>query len=265
MRFNRCSYLAAAGTLASSIVLSGCSGSIVPVPTENSQAITGNWQISSTAAAASRLPALSGELTGSQSAITGIFHSNSATSCVPPTTAIDLTGQAYATNAVTLTGALAGGVLTIAGNLAADGKSLTQTTYNVTGGPCAFASQADATAQAYSSVTGTYAGTLSDSSGPVISITASLTQTSAPDANGNFQISGTGSFPDSSCFSSPVSVSNSQVTGGSVSLTYTDPVKQNSVTASGTFSQDASTLTITNWVLSGPCGSDSGTGVFTRQ
>jgi hypothetical protein len=245
--------------------LIGCSSSVAPLTAANPDALTGNWEVSSTTPSAGKLPMLSGELTGSTLAVTGIFHAASAGACVTSASAISLTGHADEKNVLTLTGPLAGGTLTISGNVAQDGKSLTGATYNVSGGSCAFTSTVAATAQAYSSVTGTYSGSFSDAGGPVITITADLTQTPASDTTGNFQLSGTGTFPNNPCFSSPVSVSNAQVTGGMFTLTYADPSTQNSVTATGTFSPDASILTVTSWTLTGSCGPDSGTGLLTRQ
>jgi len=245
--------------------LVGCSSSLAPLATENSSALTGNWQVSSTAAAAMKLPALSGELTGTTLSVSGIFHAATAGGCVTPATAIALTGHANSENVLTLTGPLANGTLTISGTVASDGKSLTDTTYNVSGGSCAFTAPATATAQSYSSVTGTYAGSFFDSGGHVIDITATLTQTPTSDTSGNFQLSGSGTFPNNPCFSSPVTVTNAQVTGGSFTQTYADPTTLNSVTANGTFATDASTLTVTSWTLTGSCGPDAGTGVLTRQ
>lgn len=234
-------------------------GSNLPVP------VAGNWQITSTDPAAARLASLSGELSGSGAKITGIVHANSASACIAPSAQIALTGSADAANALSLTGAsLAGGTLTISGTLAADGKSIQGAHYMVTGGTCAFAA-ALATAQAFSSITGNYTGTFSDSYGQVLSISAMLTQTPAADGTGNFQLSGTGTLGTNPCFASPATISNSQVTGGSFTLTYNDPNLANSVTASGTFSTDGSTLTVTNWSLSGACGADSGTGLLTRH
>ena len=83
----------------------------------------------------------------------------------------------------------------------------------------------------------------------MIDLTAVLTQTPTSDTDGNFQLSGTGTFPANPCFSSPVSIASSQVTGGNFTLTYTDNTRGNSVTASGTFSTDGTTLTVTNWTL----------------
>jgi hypothetical protein len=245
--------------------LVGCSSSLAPLSAANPDELTGNWQVSSTAAAAGQLPVLSGELTGSTLSVSGIFHAAAAGACVTPATAIALTGHANSENVLTLTGPLASGTLTISGTVAADGKSLTGASYNVSGGPCAFAAPAMATAQSYSSVTGTYAGSFFDHGGHVIDITANLTQTPDSDTSGNFQLSGSGTFPNNPCFSSPVTVSNAQVTGGTFTQTYSDPVTQNSVTATGTFSTDATTLTVTGWTLTGSCGPDSGTGLLTRQ
>ena len=103
--------------------------------------------------------------------------------------------------------------LTVTGTIAADGKSLTGATYNVSGGTCAFTGPADAEGQSFSSVTGNYAGSFSDPYGNLIDITATLTQTPDSDTDGNFQLSGTGTFPTNPCFISPVSVASSQVTG----------------------------------------------------
>jgi hypothetical protein len=227
---------------------------------------SGNWQISSTDAHASQLSSLSGTLVSSGNTISGVLHPNADHGCIAPTQTIAVTGSADAQNNVTLNGAnVKGGTLTVTGTVAADGKSLTNAAYTVTGGTCAFSAEAAAQAQDFSSITGTYAGSFSDPDGQVISITASLTQTPSSDTSGNFQLSGTGTFPANPCFSSPVSVSDSQVTGGSFTLTYADAHTSNSVTASGTFAQNGSALTVTNWTLTGSCGPDSGTGFLIRQ
>lgn len=252
--------------LTSGFSILGCSASFAPAPVPLAAiAVGGNWQIASSDAVAAKLPLLSGELTGSSSSITGMLHSHATGDCVAPAVTIAITGSANASNRVTLTGAdLAGGTLSITGTLAPDGKSLSDAAYTVTGGSCAFAAQAHAVANAYSSITGTYTGGFSDANGQVVNIVATLTQTPSSDPNGNFQLSGTATFPNNPCFNSPVSIANSQVTGGSFNLTYSDSLTMNSVNAGGTFSTDGRTLTATNWTLSGPCGPDSGTGALSR-
>lgn len=249
----------------SALALGGCDGAFLTTKTPaDAIAVGGNWQLRSSAVTAAKLNAFSGELTGSSASMSGIFHSDSASACVSPSNSFAVNGAADSKNMVTLTGSLAGGTLTVSGQLAADGRSLINPTYNVSGGSCAFATAATATATAYSPITGNYTGSFSDPGGQVITITASLTQTPASDPNGNFTLSGSGSFANNPCFSSPVAVSGSQVTGGSFNLTYADSTTQNSVNAMGTFSTDGTTLNVTQWTLTGPCGPDSGTGVLTR-
>ncbi len=268
MTISRFSFAIAASSLTLAASLLGCNSALAPLPAANAISVTGNWQLSSSDAAAAKLPALSGELKGAGSSITGLFHSNAASACVAPTSIIELTGSANASSVVTLTGAnVAGGTLTVKGNLAADGKSISNASYMVTGGSCAFAKAAVASAQSYSSITGNYAGTFTDSQGDSLAVTATLTQTPDSDTDGNFQLSGTGSFDQgmNPCIASPASVSNSQVTGGSFSLTYADPTTQNSVAASGTFSTDGTKLTVTGWTLTGACGTVTGTGLLTKQ
>ncbi len=252
--------------LPTSLFLAGCSSVFTPEPAANAIAVTGNWQFSSSAPAASKLPVISGELTGSSASMTGIFHSQSPTACVQPSEAFEVQGKADSKMNVTLTGAsIAGGKLTINGTLAEDGKSLSNASYVVTGGTCAFSTPAQARAQAYSSIAGNYTGTFSDGGGQVIALTATLTQTPQSDTDGNFQLSGTGTFPSNPCFNSPVTLSNSQVTGGSFDFTYSDQTTGNSVDVVGNFSTDGKTLTVTQWTLTGSCGPDNGTGLMTQQ
>jgi hypothetical protein len=246
--------------------LAGCSGALLPTAAPSTISVTGNWQVSSAAAAAAKLPTISGELTGSGSQITGIFHAAAGSSCLAATAPFELTGSADSKNVMTLTAAnVAGGKLTLTGTLAADGKSVSGASYNVVGGNCAFAQAATAQAQAFTPIAGTFNGSFSDPDGHLLDVSASLTQTPQSDTSGNFQLSGTGTFGSNPCFNSPVTVSNTEVTGGSFTLTYSDSTTMNSVTANGTFSQDGTTLTVTGWTLSGSCGPDMGTGLLTKQ
>jgi len=264
-RLTRFSCVLVCATLLTSLpLLNGCANNASAATGID---VSGNWQIASTAPSAGRLSALSGAFTGTSTSLSGILHSDSASSCMAPATPIPVTGSTDVNGLTTVTGSnVAGGTLTITGYLSASGRSLTGVSYNVTGGTCAFAAVATgATAQSYSPITGNYAGNFSDAHGQVISVTAVLTQSPASNADGNFTLSGSGSFPSNACFDSPVTISNTQVTGGSFTFTNTDASTQNSVTNSGTFSTDGTMLTVTNWTLTGPCGPDSGTGLLTRQ
>ncbi len=269
MPMHRRSRLAFAAAALSTLplVLSGCSAisaTSMATPAAKAAFAAGNWQFSSVAPAATHLPGISGELSGSAAAVTGILHAQLASACIAPFTTLTVAGSADAKGALTLTGPVAGGTLTITGILAADGRSLSDATYNVAGGTCAFAKPADALAQAYMPLSGAYAGTFRDSDGQIATVQATLTQSADANGDGNYTLTGSAT-PNNPCFSTTVPISNTSVTGGNFTFTYTDPNTNSSVTANGTFSSDASALTVTNWTLSGPCGTDTGTGSMTRQ
>ena len=179
-------------------------------------------------------------------------------------TAFAVSGKADSKGLVTLAGPVAGGTLTLSGTLAADGQSLTDATYNVAGGACGFLAPASAQAQVYMPISGAYSGTFRDGDGQIATVQATLSQSADANGDGNYTLTGTAA-PNNPCFSASVPVSATTVSGGNFTLTYTDPNTSNSVTATGLFSADASTLTVTNWTSSGSCGSDSGTGTMTHQ
>lgn len=260
----RSTLTAFAASLVLMLSIAGCADDGVVYQNTPTSPVSGNWQVSSTVSGLP-LPRLSGSLTGNGYGISGVLHADATTGCATASDAIAMTGTTDVNGATSLSGPVAGGTLTITGALAADGRSLTNATYNVSGGQCAFAKPAEATVQNYSSVTGTYEGNFNDPKGQVISVTAALTQSTTGDTEGNFLLSGTGSFGANPCFVSPVTVSNAEVTGGTFTLTYADGTTGNSVTATGTFSTDGTTLTVTNWTMTGPCGADSGTGLLVQQ
>lgn len=240
----------------SSMLLVGCSDDGTVYEGSPSNLATGNWQIGSSATAAARLATLSGQLTNKQGVISGVFHAQAASSCVAPSTAFTLTGGADEKHVVTLSGPVAGGKLTLTGTLAEDGRSLTNASYTVSGGSCGLSTAVQATAQAFNPVTGNYAGTFADTSGQVAQVVANFSQSTTPDANGNFTLAGTATVAGDPCFPAAVPVSNTQVTGGTFTFTYS--ANGASVTANGTFSPDANTLSVTSWTSAGSCGADQG-------
>ncbi len=241
----------------------GCSDDgTLTTGTSNITPAKGNWQISSSATAAAKLPVISGELTTQAGTTSGILHTQSSTACVAPTTPFEVSGKADSNNLLTLTGPVAGGTLTVSGTLAADGKSLSSATYNVVGGSCALAQKVQAVAQAFSPMQGNYAGAFADADGNIAQVTANLSQSTTPDANGNFTLAGTATVASNPCFPAALTLANTEVTGNTFTYTLTPAnttnANGNSVTASGTFSTDGGTLTITSWTSTGTCGADTG-------
>ncbi len=267
------------------LALTGCTGVSAATRTNAYVMASGNWQFSSNAPQAVGLSTLSGEIatagastsnaahsdqsrlavSASAGTITGILHAQGTSTCVAPTASFEVSGSADSSGNLTLTGPLAGGTLSITGTLASDGKSLSNATYNVTGGTCAFAKAALATAQAYTPISGNYDGTFTDADGIVATVTATLNQSADSNGDGNYTLTGSAALPNNPCFSTAtLTLSATEVTGGTFTFTFADPVTNATVTASGTFSPDASTLSVGQWTLTN-CSTDTGTGTLTRQ
>lgn len=259
------SYAAIASAALLPLLLAGCAAGPTRGPSGSPlpDLVSGNWQISSATPAAVHLAAISGTLSGSSDAISGVLHTQSVSACIKPGSSFEVAGAADKSGNVTLSGPLAGGTLTVTGTLAADGKSLEDASYTVAGGTCALATSAKATAEAYSSLNGTYAGNFSDSAGQVATVQATFSQ-SSPNANGDYTISGSATPVNNPCFTGTVPLTNTLVTGNTFTFTYTDPSTSNSVTATGTFSADATSLSVGSWTSAGSCGPDTGTGTMAK-
>ncbi len=282
--------LGLAGLLAG--LLSGCASGTLPETSANSfAALSGNWQFSSTSAATARLPSVGGSLAVQGNTVTGALHplSLSAISqCLPASTTLPATGSIDTASRLTLSAPVSGGILTLSGTVAPDRKSLSAPTYTLTGGACASPAVQSApqlvalpssvqtisprdsslppvTAQQYQPVSGTYTGTLTTAEGESFPLTSTLTQTSQPDANGVYHVTGSAASPGNACVPASLPATASTIDGGSISTTYTDANTGATITGSGSSSPDASTITISNWSIHSLCGQDTGTGILTRQ
>ncbi len=268
--------LGLAGLLAG--LLSGCSTSATSAATATPQAfngVAGNWQISSATTATSRAVTVAGNLSISGADVSGTLHPISGTcsssSDIPVAGSINSAGK-LTFSSIGMPGAAA--ALSVSGTLSADQRSLSGISFAFTGLPCAQPAHtpgaaprlnpSPAIAQQYLPISGTYTGAFTGNDGTNLPVSATLTQTTAADANGMFHLTGNATFTNNPCLNTPV-VTDSTVTGSTVSATYTDRQTSNSVSATGTFSNDATSLTISNWTLSGNCGAETGTGLLTKQ
>ncbi len=262
--------------------LAGCGSGSSLTTGPTSAALTGNWQFaaSSAPASASQVAALSGSLqvvdassSALPSTVRGVVHTvalpsqRAASLCVPSSEAIAVTGSTAKDGTLTLTSASfgSGSVLTVRGTFDAATRTLGNAQFGIAGGSCGVAMQPMIATQ-YKPINGIYTGTFTSVSGSAVAVSAQLTQTSSADANGSFSLSGTGTFGQSACLSSPV-VTSSTVSGNSVAWTYTDPGTGAQVDASGSFDSTATTLTIATYTLSGgPAGcSDTGSGSLVKH
>lgn len=234
-------------------------------------AAAGNWKF--TTGTASQQVSLAGALAVSGTAVTGTLH-RLTTACSGANESFAATGSIDASGLLTITSdSSSSPTLHVSGLLAPDQRSLITPSISVTGSTCAAPSTraagpsprdaVTATAQQYQPLTGSYNGTFTDTSGATLAVEASLSQPTTPDVNGVYHLTGYATFPNTPCLAAPV-ITDSTVTGDSLQATYTESQTGDTVSASGTFSSDARTLTITDWILSG-CGNDSGTGLLTRD
>ncbi len=270
-------------------LLAGCSASGAPAavaapivtapatPAVSYADLAGNWQISSTAPTSAGLSSLAGSFAVSGETVSGMLHPLTG-SCLTPSlsTPFAVTGAIAAGGELTLTSSsFQGGTLHLTGTIAADQHSLLNAQYSISGGSCAPAAQPSfaslrpqdnspiTIAQQYQPIQGTYTGNFSDPDGVVMNVSAVLTQSSSPDANGYYHLSGNATFANNPCLNAPV-VTDSVINGATISTTYTDPNTGNSITATGTFDSTATTLNVTSWTLAGSCGPDQGTGTLTK-
>ncbi len=188
-------------------------------------------------------------------------------SCVSPATDILLTGSVGGDNQMMLVSTpFNGTTLTLQGQVTGDGKGIAGATWAFAGGNCNTLGKADVTATNYSNINGTYTGNFVDASNDQLAVSALLEQTTQPDLNGQFSLSGTASFPGNKCFAQQPTLTTSLITGNSLSMTYTDTASGAVLTASGTFNGAANQLTITSWsIVGGACNGDSGTGMLAEQ
>lgn len=243
------------------LLLAGCGMANTPLQVGTS--LSGNW----TFAPASQGVVLNlGFMQGAYETVSAVARLNGA-SCISPTNDILLTGSVGSDNRMMLVSSpFAGTTLTLQGQVSGDGKGIAAASWSFAGGSCGTLGTATVMATNYSAINGTYTGTFTDSSNNAIPVSALLQQTSQPDLNGQFSLSGTATFPGNACFANQPSVTNSVVTGSNLAMTYFDAASSTTLTAIGTFNAQASQLTITNWTISGgKCDGDTGTGSLAVQ
>lgn len=265
--------IASACALAVSLLAAGCGdNSSTMTSAANTANVSGNWKIaaSATPASSTQVAAVAGSLATDNGAVTGTFHTaalkgqTASQLCISPSTALPMSGTINTSNAVTLTSpSTNGNVVTIHGTYDPATKTMSNSTLAIAG-TCGVTAAPMVAAQ-YQPISGTYTGTFNSDDNYTLPVTAQFTQTTSPDANGTFHLTGSATFVQNPCITNPV-VTDSVVTGDAFSATYTDPNTHIQVVATGTFNTDASKLTITNYVMSGSAMcSDTGNGSLTKQ
>lgn len=187
--------------------------------------------------------------------------------CVSPTQDLPVTGILDAANHLTLTVPISGGTATISATLPQNSQTYTIGNWQIVGGACAMPATVIAIVQ-FAPVTGTYTGILNvldlttrlPVPGSATTVSAVLTQSTTPNADGQFPLSGTvtatgacsGSFPIVNEVVFGGEITPSFLTGFSTTI-FLGSVEPSGATLFGGFSSYSA------------CGSQFYQGTLTRQ
>ncbi|RXH57367.1 hypothetical protein [Granulicella sibirica] len=262
--------------LSSLLLLTGCSSSVSPAPTVAAiadQSSTGNWQIGAFQATATGLvaktPVFAGILTFDGAEVSGHLRPVALagmTPCVPSSAVIDVAGTVDAQRRVSFASAnLPGGILSVSGTLAEDGKSLTSASYSVAGGTCGFAQPASGLAISVSPVAlftlpaGSHSGnvTTGDPESPTVPVTATVTTSNASPDGSMYDLTGKIAFIGNAA---QCVVGDEEGTGTVSGSAVT--INSGNVVTNGIIPSDGSSITLSYSFNSGDCMGSTGSGVL---
>lgn len=176
---------------------------------------------------------------------------------------LSVTGTIDANNNLTLTIPISGGTATLTATIATP-ESYTPGTWQITGGACAMPSTAIQIAE-FAPPTGTYTGVVNvldtatglPVAGTATNITAALNQSTAPNADGEFPLSGTVTATGACTISFPIT---NEVVAGGVFM----PASSNTGLVLGGGVLPTATMLFAD-LLPSTCGSQVYSGILTRQ
>ena len=264
-----CVALAAITTLS----LVGCGFGGVPINGTTPVAGTSNnWEFATTATTKGRsgnaLTDLSGSIleeTGGSAPhrTTAVFQATSG--CYADAEVVPFDGSISGSTFQVRSFGVRGQFLTLNGTLDATASKMTGT-YQI-GGGCSNGEAGSLAGTRYSTLTGTFAGTLT-SGGTSHQVSLVLTQSPDPTGQGTFLVAGTGTLSNFSCFSSgSVPVQGGSISGSKVSLVLnTDGGSGAVISLPATIDPAASTVTVSALTITGStCAGSYGPVTLQRQ
>ena len=213
----------------------------------------------------------SGALQFNGNAVTGTFRAlatNYPNPCVSILQDLQVTGTLDASNNLSLTIPISGGTATIAAPLQNAYTYFNNGTWQITGGACAMAST-QITMAHIAPVTGTYSGTfnvlnlttVTIEPGTATTITAVLAQSTTPNADGQFPLTGT--ITATGACSGTFPLVNEVVSGGSITLS--PPLTGSSTEIFDGAVEPTGTYIVGAFLPLNACGSQDFSGTLTRQ
>jgi len=188
------------------MLLSGCGvGNFIAAPTETGN-LTGNWQIQSGTSISSSPTGpvfIAGALQQQGSGVTGVFTVDSFCTTQP---VFNFTGTVNSSGNLTLT-ATPVPVVKVTLAIPADPTTVATGNLGATGEICALALESPAVGVQIASLTGTFSGAVTASGSPAPPIASgqvslTLAQSSTPNTNGQFPVTGSLTFTGGGCTSS---------------------------------------------------------------
>ena len=239
--------------------LLGCTVPTTPAPSSSN--LTGNWEIQNLDSFPPGAALLNGALQVEGTQVTGIF-TNVGVPCSP---GID---NFAATISSSGNLALSAPFVQLQLLIPADFTGTASGTLTGGGDLCQVLMSGPVAAVEIASLTGTYTGTLTDTSSPSMSGAATLvlTQSATPNTSGQFPLSGTITFPADSGFGT--AQLGGTVSGEGISLSDSSAAPNSpTVNVTASTSPDASQITVSNLLYSnfGPGAVFIYTGTLTRQ
>jgi hypothetical protein len=262
------------GSLVAAGLLTGCG--VVRTPYDGGTPVTtpsvsNNWQFQATNTSGGNslgtLTALSGSVavgTSSSGSIDSVLQATSP--CYLPTAnVVPLSGTVNGSTVSVRSFAVQSQFLSLNGTLDASQANLTGT-YEIDGG-CSNGEKGTFTGARYRALTGTYTGSVKDSSSVIHTVTLTSTQ-GAPTGQGNFPITGSATITGFSCFSSAnVATNGGYISGNTLLLTLNDGGNTGTtIQLNGTVDSGATSITIKAPTVSGGfCNGTLPSVTLTRQ
>lgn len=273
--------LAATAALSLSLVLAGCGGTVAvpggggggtPTPVAGYLFLTGNWEFQITPDTGTNAPFTSmagfineqGQNPGNLDQSTAVFQVAPAAGCYDNIPVIPMSGNVQSTVASYSSFSVDGQYFSLKMTRNTAGNQLTGT-YKDSGG-CVKGVTGTVTGTRYSSLTGTYAGSIgSNAPAPTVSVTTN--QSGQGTGSGTTQLSGNATFTGFTCFTKgSIDIPDTYVLGSAVVLTVNtnDPTHAQAI-LTGTFDSGATTISITSVnVTSGSCSGNYGTATLAK-
>lgn len=266
-----------AASLAALVLLcggAGCGGSgsnaTIPPPLPR-PSVNGNFNITTTSQGANGINHFGGALqTDSAGHVTGTVHvAGPLLLCFGVQLHLPLAGSIDSNGRLTATITTSNGqTLALSAQVSPNGALLSGGAYTGSGTGCANGDQGTVSGFQVQAFTGTYSGSFTPSPGTTINLVIPLTQSTTPDANGQFPVS-TGTITvsgGSSCGLTSLTVDTtlSSVFGNELALVFSD-TSGATMTYAGT-TPDGTTNTVHGafFIDSGPCSSQLGASNLTR-